>query len=57
MKSRRRTLCVVRWLQLQSADTAQGGNHWVALEPSVFDALVEFRARTIEALKRGAAQW
>ena len=35
----------------------EGGDHWVALEPAVFDALIEFRAKTIEAMKRGAAQW
>ena len=35
----------------------ENGDHWVALEPDVFDALIEFRAKTIEAMRRGAAQW
>ena len=35
----------------------EGGDHWVALDPAAFDALIEFRARTIEAMKKGAAQW
>ena len=34
-----------------------GGDHWVALKPEVFDALLEFRAQTVEVMKRGAAQW
>jgi hypothetical protein len=35
----------------------EGGDHWVALEPAVFDALIEFRAKIIETMKRGGAQW
>ena len=27
----------------------EGGDHWVALEPDVFNALIEFRARTIRS--------
>jgi hypothetical protein len=35
----------------------EGGDHWVSLNPDVFDALMEFRAKTAEVMKRGAAQW
>ena len=34
-----------------------GGDHWVSLNSDVFDALLEFRAETVEMMKRGAAQW
>ena len=34
-----------------------GGDHWVSLNPDVFDTLIEFRAKTAEVMKRGAAQW
>ena len=34
-----------------------GGDHWVSLDPDAFDALMEFRAKTAELMKRGVAQW
>ena len=43
--------------QIKLRAPRENGDHWVALDPAAFDALIEFRAKTVEAMKKGAAQW
>ena len=43
--------------QISLRSPRDGGDHWVALKPDVFDALLEFRTKTAEVMKLGAAQW
>jgi hypothetical protein len=43
--------------QINLRTPREGGDHWVALKPDVFDALLEFHAKTAEMMKQGAAQW